>query len=228
MRITGGDSVTEAYAYDAAGTRVIRTRGGVATASLGGLVEEDVSPSATRTLYQFDGQVIAQRDAANGVLYVHSDHLGSVTKLTTSSGAVVSWQNDTPWGDLRPDGGGISQTTLNYTGQRRDDTGLLFCEEPPPHLRGARTLTVDAVSAITVRMAFEIVGPITNIETIAIGNAIREVARLRKQYGVGRWRKRKGVALVRLATGSIREAEIHWYEAAGIGRKELKIKRFLS
>lgn len=76
-------------------------------------------------------------------------------------------------------------------------------------------------------MNFEIIGEITNIETIAVGSAIREIARLRKQYGRGRWRKLKGIATIRLANGRIRLAEIHWYEAHGIGRKEIKRKRYL-
>jgi hypothetical protein len=73
-------------------------------------------------------------------------------------------------------------------------------------------------------MDFEIVGEITDIESIAAGRSIRQLPRLRKQYGVGRWRKLKGVALVRLKDGAIRTAEIHWYEAHGIGRKEFKLK----
>jgi len=73
-------------------------------------------------------------------------------------------------------------------------------------------------------MWFRIVGNITNVETIAVGQRIREVERLRKVYRPGRWRKRKGYALVRLAQGEIVRAEIHWCEAAGIGRKEFKIK----
>jgi hypothetical protein len=76
-------------------------------------------------------------------------------------------------------------------------------------------------------MNFEVIGEITNIETIAIGSSIREVARLRKVYGVGRWRKLKGIAMIRLSNGTICEAEVHWYEAHGIGKKEFKIKRIL-
>jgi hypothetical protein len=76
-------------------------------------------------------------------------------------------------------------------------------------------------------MQFSIVGPITNIETFATSRAIRELARLRRLYGRGRWRKRKGYASVRLSDGTLRRAEIHWYEAAGIGQKEFKIKRYL-
>jgi len=76
-------------------------------------------------------------------------------------------------------------------------------------------------------MYFEIVGPITDVETIAVGRSIRELSRLRRQYGRGRWRKLKGVATVRVAGGELRRAEIHWYEAHGFGRVRHKIKRFL-
>jgi hypothetical protein len=76
-------------------------------------------------------------------------------------------------------------------------------------------------------MKFEIIGEIADIETIAVGSSIGEVARLRKVYGAGRWRKLKGMATVCLSDGTICEAEIHWYEAHGIGRKEFKIKHIL-
>jgi hypothetical protein len=76
-------------------------------------------------------------------------------------------------------------------------------------------------------MHFEIIGDITDIEPIAVGSAIREVTRLRKQYGRGRWRKLKGIALIRLANGRIRRAELHWYEAHGIGKREIKRKRYM-
>jgi len=76
-------------------------------------------------------------------------------------------------------------------------------------------------------MRFEILGEISDIETFATGSRIREIARLRRNYGRGRWRKRKGTARVRLSDGSIHVAEVHWYEAAGIGRKEFKIKHLL-
>ena len=73
-------------------------------------------------------------------------------------------------------------------------------------------------------MDFEILGEITDVESIATGHAIRDRARLRKQYGQGRWRKLKGIAIVRLQDGSIHTATVHWYEAHGIGRKEFKLK----
>lgn len=76
-------------------------------------------------------------------------------------------------------------------------------------------------------MNFEIIGKIEGIEPIAVGNAIRDLVRLRKQYGTGRWRKLKGTALVRLANGRVCKVEVHWYEAHGIGKKKFKIKRYL-
>lgn len=76
-------------------------------------------------------------------------------------------------------------------------------------------------------MQFEVLGSIQRVETIAIAGGIREFARLCKRFGLGRWRKLAGVAWVRLATGEIRLAELHWYEAHGIGKRKLKIKRFL-
>jgi hypothetical protein len=76
-------------------------------------------------------------------------------------------------------------------------------------------------------MYFEIVGEISNVETIAAGRGIRTLTEIRERYGPGRWRKLKGVADVRLASGRIRRAEVHWYEAHGIGKKAFKIKRFL-
>jgi hypothetical protein len=78
-----------------------------------------------------------------------------------------------------------------------------------------------------VPRSFEILGEISNIETFAIGTGIKERARLRRIYGRGRWRKRKGVARIRLADGSIHQAKLHWYEANGIGRREFKIKYLL-
>ncbi len=76
-------------------------------------------------------------------------------------------------------------------------------------------------------MPFEIVGGITLVETIAVGKGIRDLQRLRRLYGRGRWRKLKGVASVRLRSGMIRKAELHWYKAHGIGRKEIKRKRYV-
>jgi hypothetical protein len=76
-------------------------------------------------------------------------------------------------------------------------------------------------------MQFEILGEISAIETFATGSGIRELARLKRVYGRGRWRKRKGIAQIRLSGGAVHVAEKHWYEAAGIGRKEFKIKHLL-
>jgi hypothetical protein len=76
-------------------------------------------------------------------------------------------------------------------------------------------------------VSWELVGGVRDLEVIAVGQNVRDRTRLRRRYGPGRWRKLKGIAVVRLSDGTIREAELHWYEAIGIGRKELKIKRYL-
>ena len=74
---------------------------------------------------------------------------------------------------------------------------------------------------------FEIIGQIIAVEIIAVGRSIRELERLRENYGLGRWRKLKGIATVRYLDGRVDVAELHWYEAHGIGRKDFKIKRTL-
>ena len=76
-------------------------------------------------------------------------------------------------------------------------------------------------------MRFEIVGEIENVETIAQGQGIRELAGLRKQFGLGNWRKKKGITQVRFPDGSVSMAEVHWYEAHGIGKVKMKIKGWL-
>ena len=76
-------------------------------------------------------------------------------------------------------------------------------------------------------MDFEIVGEIIVLETIATGQGIRDLRRLRRSYGKGRWKKMKGVARIRLRSGHVRLAEIHWYEAHGIGKSEFKRKHYL-
>jgi hypothetical protein len=76
-------------------------------------------------------------------------------------------------------------------------------------------------------MDFEILSDISDVEPIATGGRIRDVARLKKMYGKGRWRKMKGIATIRLKSGRVRLAELHWYEAHGIGRKEMKRKLYL-
>ena len=75
-------------------------------------------------------------------------------------------------------------------------------------------------------MAFEVIGEISAVETIAAGCGVRDQARLRKRFGGRRWRKMKGLANVGLMSGRIRRAELHWYEAHGIGKRLIKIKRF--
>ena len=77
-------------------------------------------------------------------------------------------------------------------------------------------------------MYFDIIGEVTDQEIIATGSAIRELSRLNKVYGKGRWRKMKGRADIRLKDGTRKKAEVHWYEVHGIGKREFKIKRFLT
>ena len=76
-------------------------------------------------------------------------------------------------------------------------------------------------------MDFEVVGEMRDVETIALARSIRMLRYLRRAYGRGRWRKMKGVAAVRLPNGALRRAELHWYEAHGIGKRDVKIKRYL-
>ena len=73
-------------------------------------------------------------------------------------------------------------------------------------------------------MDFELIGTIEDIQPIAVGRGIRDLSRLRKLYGSGNWRKLKGIATIRLIDGTVHTAEVHWYEAHGIGKKEFKIK----
>ena len=73
----------------------------------------------------------------------------------------------------------------------------------------------------------EIIGPVNSVEIIAAGSGIRELNTLRRLFGDGKWRKLKGVARVRLPSGNVRMCEVHWYEAHGIGKRKIKIKRFL-
>ncbi len=77
-------------------------------------------------------------------------------------------------------------------------------------------------------MNFEIISEITGIEIVAVGSGIRDLERLRKDYGKGRWRKMKGIATVRRDTGSVKVVELHWYEEQSIGKRELRIKRNVS
>ena len=77
-------------------------------------------------------------------------------------------------------------------------------------------------------MKFEVVGLISNISVIAAGPGVHVRKYLNKAYGQGRWRKMKGIARVRLPNGAIRCVELHWYQAHGIGKRDMKIKRYLA
>ncbi len=86
----------------------------------------------------------------------------------------------------------------------------------------------EAIRVVSPAVRFVVVGAVLEVETIAQGRGIRELARLRRLHGLGRWRKRKGIAKIRFDDGTTCTAELHWYEAHGVGRKELKIKRLIS
>jgi len=124
----------QAYAYDANGGRVSRARAGVTTVYVAGAWEKDVQSGAstkTRAFITLQGRMIAQRErivspASDTTIYLHGDHLGGVSIATSSSGAILSRQAFTPWGELRAGGGDITQTARDFTGQLKDDTGLLF------------------------------------------------------------------------------------------------------
>ena len=74
---------------------------------------------------------------------------------------------------------------------------------------------------------FEILSEIRDVETIATGRSVRIRSHLERTFGKGRWRKMKGTATVQLADGTICTADIHWFEAHGIGRKDFKIKKVI-
>ena len=83
------------------------------------------------------------------------------------------------------------------------------------------------VRADVDEQGFEIISEIVDVDIIAAGNGIRDLRRLVETYGDGRWRKLKGTATVRLRNTLIRRVELHWYEAHGIGRKEIKRKGYV-
>ncbi len=76
-------------------------------------------------------------------------------------------------------------------------------------------------------MKFRIISPFKAVQTIAVGTEIREIERLRSMYGDYGWRKRKGFAYIEFPDGTTCYAELHWYEAHGVGRIEVKIKRII-
>ncbi|MBA3943796.1 MAG: hypothetical protein H0X37_04460 [Herpetosiphonaceae bacterium] len=125
--ITYGGSGNESYTYAADGTRVARAWAGANTAYIGGLIEADLGQGVIRRLYTLGGRVIAERtltSTSNTVVYLLGDHLGSMSALTTASGSILGTQRYTPWGEER--NSALPTTTLNFTGQRKDGTGLVF------------------------------------------------------------------------------------------------------
>ncbi len=132
-----GPPLVEQYTYDAEGERVHKTKGTDSTYYFGGLYEEESATSLQRYYYTFSGQTVAQREnvpSGKGIVttvkYIHEDHLGSVSLMTNGSGVVgaIGNQEFDPWGKVRTDVGATvgTQTRMNFTGQKLDDSGLLY------------------------------------------------------------------------------------------------------
>jgi RHS repeat-associated protein len=117
-------SGSESYAYDADGERVKVVAGSITTVYLGGMWEE-TGAGATKAYYSFGGQTVAVRDSVQGLSFLHSDHLGSVSVVSGAGASLLSSQRFDPWGKVLP-GGTVTQTRKNYTGQYLDTTGLLY------------------------------------------------------------------------------------------------------
>ncbi|PZS06131.1 MAG: hypothetical protein DLM69_00400 [Candidatus Chloroheliales bacterium] len=145
--VTG--TASESYTYDGDGERASRTVNGITTVYLGPLLDVDNNSAGTRrNVYMFNGQAIAQRTTTsnpvgNTLVYLHGDQLGSVSLTTSNAGSYVSGQEFDPWGAIRS--GGVNETKLNYTGQRKDDTGLLYY-----HARYYNPVIARFISADTV------------------------------------------------------------------------------
>ncbi|MDQ3705891.1 MAG: hypothetical protein M3437_11825 [Chloroflexota bacterium] len=115
----------------------------------------DSGNNTRRYFYSLQGQIVAQREVVtttsgggdifpcdplpkepcptpvppgttttDTLIYLHRDHLGSASMTTSSAGEVQGRQEFDPWGKVRT--GGITQTKLNFTGQKLDSTGLLY------------------------------------------------------------------------------------------------------
>lgn len=131
--MVGPDNVTEGYGYDTEGQRVTRQRAipqpnGVTTVYVGGIWEEDAPSGTTRSLYQFNGKVVAQRAVTGStatVTYLHGDHLGSVSASTDSASVLIAQQRYKPYGEVRQ-GVGTLPTKRGFTGQYQDDTGFYY------------------------------------------------------------------------------------------------------
>ncbi|PZS06134.1 MAG: hypothetical protein DLM69_00415 [Candidatus Chloroheliales bacterium] len=145
--VTG--TANESYTYDGDGERASRTVNGITTVYLGPLLDVDNDTAGTdRFVYMFNGGAIAQRTTtsnpvSNTLVYLHGDHLGSMSLTTSTGGTMVSGQEFDPWGAVRS--GGVNETKLNYTGQRKDDTGLLHYHSRYYNPAIARFISADTV-----------------------------------------------------------------------------------
>jgi RHS repeat-associated protein/uncharacterized repeat protein (TIGR01451 family) len=165
-RITIPNIADETYTYDANGERLTRTVNGVTTVYLAGIWEEEIQTGVTRSHYALQGKVVAQRSSSsNQVLYLHSDHLGSVSAVTDANGLLVNKQDFTPWGEIRGGGTGVTQTSLNFTGQRRDSTGLLYYHARYYDPNLGRFLSADSVVPGTAHTSLTVTYHATSLPT---------------------------------------------------------------
>ena len=170
--VTGVDTVQETYQYDADTNRVSSTRNGLTTFYLG--LWEENSYGVKKAYYQFGSGTVAMRvqdGTATGVTYLHGDHLGSVSLATSSNGTIASLQFFDPWGKIKS--GGIGQTTLNYTGQRLDGTGLLYYNARMYDPTLGRFLSADTIV------------PTTSVRSLGVGySELRFVNELNGENGL--------------------------------------------
>jgi YD repeat-containing protein len=142
LSVTSG-GVSESYTYDADGQRVTKVRAGVTTVYLEGGLWEETAGGTAKLTYLVGGQAVAVRSTAgfNLVTYLHTDHLGSVSVATDTSGALVSRAYYDPWGKIRR--GSVPQSARSFTGQYLDDTGLLFynARYGTPRIRSTRVVS---------------------------------------------------------------------------------------
>jgi RHS repeat-associated protein len=135
--------VAETYRYDGDGQRVSRTVGGsITTTYVFGVYEQE--GVIARKYYRFNGKPVAMREGASTVSYLHSDHLGSASAATNSSGVLTSWQRFDPWGKIRASNGSMP-TKQNFTGQYLDDTGLLYYNARYYDPTTARFISADSI-----------------------------------------------------------------------------------
>jgi len=79
--------------------------------------------------YAFNGQWVAMRSCGGSecgeAVYLHGDHLGSVSLATDHNGNLVAQARYAPYGQVRWNGETAMPTKFAFTGQRQDGFGLM-------------------------------------------------------------------------------------------------------